>query len=240
MCFLFNSDGAAGAFFCRRRATEGKLMKKQLLLGALALCMAGQVMSVPRGKQDQRQGRKRMHAPGRGPEVRHLGTRGHFKTLVKNTKGGKPLVVKFFATWCPTCKTMAPYYRAAKNRFMRDAQFIKVNLDRFKGLARDYAVKGVPTILVIKDGEESDRAFGGMGSDELRDWIGTRVRGAGKRAEAMRQKMVKRCPCGSGKAVKDCGCIKGKIKGKICPCGSGKPYKNCCGMKGKHKLHKRG
>lgn len=220
-------------------------MKKYLLLAALSfgLVVQGDVRPAGRGRTGPRHA-KAKHARG----VRHLGSKAHFQKLVRESKGGKPLVVKFFATWCSTCTAMAPHFRATKNQFMQDAQFVKVNIDRFKGLSRDYAVKGVPTLVVIKNGEEVDRAIGGMDAGDLNEWVKVRVGGTGVRLAADRarkktMKMGKLCRCGSGKTVKDCGCKKGKMglmKGKICPCGSAMKFKECCGKKGKRQLHKRG
>ena len=219
-------------------------MKKYLLLAALSLSLVGYVTPAGRGPQG-RHGAKKIRRRGYRRGVRHLGTRAHFQKLVRESKGGKPLVVKFFATWCGTCKRLAPHFRATKNRFMQDAQFLKVDIDRFKGLAREYGVQGVPTFIVIKDGEESARGITVTTPEKLEEFVRTTIGGTGKllAANRMNNKQMKLCPCGAAKTVKDCGCTKdkkGRMKGKICPCGSGTFYKECCGMKGKHQLHKRG
>lgn len=82
------------------------------------------------------------------------------KDVLKSTK---PVVVKFFATWCGACKEMAGAFDELAKQ-MVDYSFFAVDIDAAKDLATKYNIKGVPTIVFFKDGNEVDAAKRHVGS----------------------------------------------------------------------------
>jgi thioredoxin 1 len=71
-----------------------------------------------------------------------------------------PVVVEFWAPWCPPCKIMAPVLDAMANDDLDRVRVAKVNADQELDLARRYDVVSVPTFLVFVEGELSRRMVG--------------------------------------------------------------------------------
>jgi len=72
-----------------------------------------------------------------------------FSELVKSSK---PLLVDFFAEWCGPCKMMPPILREVKEKLGEEVVIIKVDADKNQRLVAEYNVRGVPTLILFKDG----------------------------------------------------------------------------------------
>jgi thiol:disulfide interchange protein len=83
--------------------------------------------------------------------------------LAKSKETGRPVMVDFFATWCPPCKMLdAQTYsdsrviEASKNWIM-----VRIDVDKNKALARQYQISSIPTIVLLQpDGKEVNRTAG--------------------------------------------------------------------------------
>lgn len=71
-----------------------------------------------------------------------------------------PVLVDFHAAWCGPCKASAPALEDAAREFEGEIAFVKVDVDEEPTLARTYDVQGVPTFIVIKDGQPIERFQG--------------------------------------------------------------------------------
>ncbi len=87
-----------------------------------------------------------------------------------------PVVVGFWAEWCVPCHMAQPALESAEQQAGRRLRFGLVNFDENPGLIERYAVQGLPTILVIKDGQTADRRVGLMGRAALQDLLRKYVR----------------------------------------------------------------
>jgi len=77
------------------------------------------------------------------------------------------VLVDFFAKWCGPCRMMEPVLSRLE-KDMQDITIVKVNVDSLPQLAIDYGVRGIPTLIIFKDGEEKDRIIGLVGFDILK------------------------------------------------------------------------
>lgn len=78
-----------------------------------------------------------------------------------------PCLVKFGATWCGPCKKLEPIFETLKNEFS-EICFISVDVEQESGLAQKYRVRTLPTLLLLKDGQEISRIPGLIGIDSIR------------------------------------------------------------------------
>jgi thioredoxin 1 len=76
------------------------------------------------------------------------------------------MVVDFWAAWCPPCRALAPQFEKAA-RLRPQYRFAKVDLDAEPALAGAYAVRSIPTLLVLRDGEPVASQTGIVGAEQL-------------------------------------------------------------------------
>lgn len=85
----------------------------------------------------------------------------------------KPVLVDFFAEWCGPCKTLGPILKQVKDNLGDDVAIIKIDVDKNQGLASKYQVRGVPTMLLFKNGKQVWRQSGVLQKDEIINIINT-------------------------------------------------------------------
>ena len=98
--------------------------------------------------------------------VKHI-TQGEFADEV--TRCAQPVVVDFYATWCGPCRTFAPMLDRVADAYTSKIKFVKVNVDESPGLAQNYEVQAVPTVLLFKDGKLADKVLGVPAEADLKN-----------------------------------------------------------------------
>ena len=82
-----------------------------------------------------------------------------------------PVVVDFWAPWCGPCRAMAPQFEQAARRLSGRVLFAKVNSDDEPALAQRFAIRSIPTLVLLQGGRELRRASGAMTAGQLEQWL---------------------------------------------------------------------
>lgn len=83
----------------------------------------------------------------------------------------KPVVVDFWAEWCGPCKAIAPHLEALAGDKGEDVQVVKVNIDDNPLTPTRYGVRGIPTLMLFKNGEVADTRVGALPKQKLYEWV---------------------------------------------------------------------
>lgn len=84
-----------------------------------------------------------------------------------------PVLVDFFADWCGPCKMLAPILKQVKDSLGDGVSIIKIDVDKNQALAAKYQVRGVPTMILFKNGKQIWRQSGVLQKDEIINIIQT-------------------------------------------------------------------
>jgi thioredoxin 1 len=96
-------------------------------------------------------------------------TDDNFQEVIKGTD--KLVLVDFWAEWCGPCKSLAPALEEASNDLSEKIAVYKINIDDNPVTPAKYGVRGVPTIVFFRNGEEVDRQVGLLPKSKLYEKI---------------------------------------------------------------------
>ncbi|HBK56262.1 MAG TPA: thiol reductase thioredoxin [Xanthomonadales bacterium] len=86
-------------------------------------------------------------------------------------KSGDPVLVDFWAEWCGPCKMIAPVIDDIAKTYSGRLKVVKVNIDNSPNTPRKYAVRGIPTLMLFKEGEVRETHVGAVGKAHLTQLI---------------------------------------------------------------------
>jgi thioredoxin 1 len=89
----------------------------------------------------------------------------------KATNKEIPVLVDFHATWCGPCKTLAPILQDVKSEMGDKISILKIDVDKNQDLANHFQVRGVPTLILFKKGENVWRQSGVLSKKEIIDVV---------------------------------------------------------------------
>ncbi|HKD68341.1 MAG TPA: thioredoxin [Candidatus Binataceae bacterium] len=75
-------------------------------------------------------------------------------------KSGTPVLVDFWAPWCGPCKAIAPLLDELANDYAGKLKIVKMNVDENSATPARYGVRGIPNLLIIKEGQVKDQIVG--------------------------------------------------------------------------------
>lgn len=101
---------------------------------------------------------------------RPLGLRGDdLDRLVHDAE--VPLLIDFYADWCAPCKVMAPVLDELARERAGELLVAKLDTDRSPELSQRLGIRGIPTLILFRDGVEVDRIAGAVPAGRLREWL---------------------------------------------------------------------
>ena len=80
-----------------------------------------------------------------------------------------PVIVDFWATWCPPCRMIAPFLEQIADEYEGRAAVCKVDVDHNHSTAQKYNVRSIPTLLFFKDGQIKDQVVGAIPKEQMVD-----------------------------------------------------------------------
>lgn len=87
-----------------------------------------------------------------------------FQDLIQSDQ---PVLVDFYATWCGPCQTLAPMLKDVAEQVKGKAKIIKVDVDKNPAASQKFQVRGVPTLILFKNGEIKWRQSGVVPTNEI-------------------------------------------------------------------------
>ena len=83
----------------------------------------------------------------------------------------KPVLVDFWAEWCGPCKQIAPSLEEIGNELGDKLTIAKVNVDENPQTPGQYGIRGIPTLMLFKDGKVAATKVGALPKNKLKEWI---------------------------------------------------------------------
>ena len=83
----------------------------------------------------------------------------------------KPVLIDFYAEWCGPCKMMPPILKELKEKMGETLRIIKIDVDKNQQIASKYQVRGVPTLMLMKEGSVLWKQSGVMDANSLHIYI---------------------------------------------------------------------
>ncbi len=92
-----------------------------------------------------------------------------FEVEVKNAE--KPVLVDFWAEWCGPCRMVAPILEELSEEFAGRLKVVKLDVESNPEVAQKYNIRGIPALLLFKNGEVAGQQIGALPKHQLKAWL---------------------------------------------------------------------
>ncbi len=86
-------------------------------------------------------------------------------------KANKPVVVDFWANWCPPCKKLGPILEKVAEDYKEKITVYKVNVDENPTLSQTFKIEVIPTVVLFKENEAKAGFVGFREEEDIKSWI---------------------------------------------------------------------
>jgi thioredoxin 1 len=86
-------------------------------------------------------------------------------------KASKPVLVDYWAEWCGPCKMIAPILDEVSAAYQDKLQIAKMNVDENREIPAKFGIRGIPTLMLFKDGQLAATKVGAMSKAQLTAFI---------------------------------------------------------------------
>ena len=96
----------------------------------------------------------------------------------------RPVLVDFWAAWCAPCRMIAPTVAQVAEKYADTARVFKLNVDENPNVPQKYGIKGIPTLILFKNGKEEERVVGATSKEAISRMIDKHVNAGSGAANA--------------------------------------------------------
>ncbi|MES2938041.1 MAG: thioredoxin TrxA [Pseudomonadota bacterium] len=86
-------------------------------------------------------------------------------------KASKPVLVDYWAEWCGPCRMIAPILEEVSESYKDKLQVAKMNVDENREIPAKFGIRGIPTLMLFKDGQLAATKVGALSKAQLTDFI---------------------------------------------------------------------
>ena len=90
-------------------------------------------------------------------------------------KSDKPVLVDFWAEWCGPCKMIAPILEEVAKEYNGKLQIAKINVDENQQVPAKFGIRGIPTLILFKNGVPAAQKVGAMAKGQLTSFIDSNI-----------------------------------------------------------------